>query len=221
MIRTIIKLAVFALVCALFFAYLAFTIGNIHPFAHSYKLAADFDDPTGLLKDDLANVAGSLAARDQAIGRLIENFDTVTGAVNERDAQIRTVLDNLLAIARTFSANTGTLDQAVTDLGAFSDNLGTLLANNRDQIDRIIANLNVVTDEVRAKLPTLDHLLAGVDEGVKRLFNASRYGEWLNQVIPCGAIGNPPVVQVNDPCVTGLSSVTAPETGAAAGASAL
>jgi hypothetical protein len=40
------------------------------------------------------------------------------------------------------------------------------------------------------------------------LFDASRYGEWLNQVIPCGAIGQPPVIDVQDPCVTGASSLS-------------
>ena len=39
-----------------------------------------------------------------------------------------------------------------------------------------------------------------LDGAAKALFNASRFGEWLNQVIPCGAI----VVQtLNDPCITG------------------
>ena len=44
----------------------------------------------------------------------------------------------------------------------------------------------------------------------KRLFTASRYGEWLNQVIPCGALLNGPsgpVVPVNDPCITGAGSL--------------
>ena len=41
---------------------------------------------------------------------------------------------------------------------------------------------------VAVKLPVLDHALGGLDEAAKRLFTASRYGEWLNQVIPCGSI---------------------------------
>jgi hypothetical protein len=55
----------------------------------------------------------------------------------------------------------------------------------------------------------LDSTLGGLDTAAKTLFNASRYGEWLNQVIPCGALLNGPtgpVVPVNDPCVTGAGS---------------
>jgi phospholipid/cholesterol/gamma-HCH transport system substrate-binding protein len=333
MIRTAIKLVAFFAVCAMFTAYLAFTIGNIHLFEHTYKLTATFDDATGLLKDDNVKVAGvvvgkvtavqidqgrakvafkvkesvmvptdssvsirwrnligqrylylypgtastvfkggqtmsktrsvvdvgelfnrlgpiikavdpkdvntfldsivqaldgnqekirqaidnlavvaqSLGSRDQAIGRLVDNVNTVAGAINDRDAQIRTVLDNLVLISQTFSQNTDVLNTAVTQLGDFSDNFGALLANNRVQIDNIIGNLNTLVGEVKVKLPVVDSVLGGLDEAAKRLFAASRYGEWLNQVIPCGALLNVPssgpVVPVNSPCITGSGSV--------------
>jgi phospholipid/cholesterol/gamma-HCH transport system substrate-binding protein len=332
MLYTVIKLVAFFALCSLFTAYLAFTIGNIHLFQHSYKLAATFDDATGLLKDDNVKVAGvvvgkvasvkidqgrakvefsvndsvkvpsdsqaairwrnligqryvyvypgtastvlkggdvvtktrsvvdigelfnrlgpivqainpqqvntfldtivqaldgntdkvrasidnlavvaqSLGSRDQQIGRLIDNVNTVAGAINDRDAQIRTVLDNLVLISQTFSQNTGVLNTAVTELGDFSDNFGTLLTNNSTQIDHIIGNLNTIIDEVKVKLPVLDSTLGGLDTAAKTLFDSSRYGEWLNQVIPCGALLNVPpvgpVVPVNDPCVTGAGS---------------
>src|SRR5207302_10068126 len=85
--------------------------------------------------DSLAVIAQSLGSRDQAIGRLVDNVNTVAGAINDRDAQIRTVLDNLVLISQTFSENTGVISNAVTELGDFSDNFGSLLANNRGQID--------------------------------------------------------------------------------------
>jgi phospholipid/cholesterol/gamma-HCH transport system substrate-binding protein len=331
MLYTVIKLVAFFALCAVFTGYLAFTIGNIHLFQHTYKLAATFDDATGLLKDDNVKVAGvvvgkvssikidqgkakvefsikdsvkvpadsqaairwrnligqryvyvypgtastvlkngdrvtktrsvvdvgelfnrlgpiikavdpndvntfldtivqaldgntdkiresidnlavvaqSLGSRDQQIGRLIDNVNTVAGAVNDRDAQIRTVLDNLVLISQTFSQNTDVLNTAVTELGDFSDNFGSLLANNKSQIDRIIANLNTILDEVKLKLPVLDSTLGGLDTAAKTLFNSSRYGEWLNQTIPCGALlnANGPVVPVNDPCITGAGSL--------------
>ena len=47
------------------------------------------------------------------------------------------------------------------------------------------------------------------------MFTASRYGEWLNQVIPCGSIAG--VVNSNDPCITGINSL---QGGSAQGADA-
>jgi phospholipid/cholesterol/gamma-HCH transport system substrate-binding protein len=332
MLYTVLKLIAFFAACAVFTAYLAFTIGNIHLFQHNHTMNATFDDATGLLKDDNVKVAGvvvgkvtsvkidqgkakveftvsdsvkvpsdseaairwrnligqryvyvypgtastvlqdggritktrsvvdvgelfnrlgpivqavnpqdvntfldtivqaldgntdkirqsidnlavvaqSLGSRDQQIGRLIDNVNTVAGAINDRDAQIRTVLDNLVLISQTFSQNTDVLNNAVTELGDFSDNFGSLLANNSTQIDHIISNLNAIVAEVKVKLPVLDTTLGGLDTAAKTLFNASRNGEWLNQVIPCGALLNGPsgpVVPVNSPCITGLPSL--------------
>jgi phospholipid/cholesterol/gamma-HCH transport system substrate-binding protein len=321
--RTIIKLVVFFAICSVFTAYLAFTIGNIRLFRHTYTLKASFDDATGLLPndnvkvagvivgkvrkvaidqgrasvqfsvrtstklptdstaairwrnllgqrylymypgeastvlrggervtktrsivdvgelfnrlgpiikavdpkqvntfldtivgaldgndeklrqsiDDLAIVVKTLGDRDQAIGRLIDNVNVVTGAINDRDAQIRTILDNLVTISGTFSANTKTLNAAVDDLGDFSKNLGSILDNNRTEVDAILHNLVTITDLVRSKLGVVDHAVAGLDSAAKSLFNASRFGEWLNQVIPCGSVAG--VANVNSPCVTG------------------
>jgi phospholipid/cholesterol/gamma-HCH transport system substrate-binding protein len=308
---TIAKLVVFAVVCAVFTGYLAFTIGNIHLFEHNYTLHATFDDVTGLLPDDnvkvagvvvgkvtgvkivrgrarvslqvhdtvrlpsdsqaavrwrnllgqryvylypgtastvidhggdvkltrsvvdigelfnrlgpivasidpkdvntfldtvvgaldgnqqklskaiddLATLAGGLGSRDAAIGRLITNLDTVAGTITDRDREIRTVLDNLVLISQTFSDNTKILDEAVTNLGDYSGNLEYLLSRNHAQINDLLTNLRTLTDLVHAKLPQLDSALGGLDQAAQRLFNASRYGDWLNQTIPCGAAG--------------------------------
>jgi virulence factor Mce-like protein len=323
------KLLLFFAACTVLTAYLAFTIGNIHLFQHTYKLTATFDDATGLLRadnvkvagvvvgqvssvkidqgrakveftvkdsvkvasdsqvvirwrnligerylyiypgtastvlrdgdrvtktrsvvdvgelfnrlgpivkavdpkdvntfldtivqaldgntdkirqsiDNLAVVAQSLGARDQQIGRLIDNVNTVAGAIDDRDAQIRTVLDNLVLISNTFSQNTDVLNAAVTELGDFSDNFGALLANNSSQIDRIVANLNTIVAEVKVKLPVVDSVLGQLDEAAKVLDSSSRYGEWLNNNVLCGALFSPPQVESNDPCISGSNSL--------------
>ena len=141
--------------------------------------------------DDLATVTQGLADKDAAIGRMIGNLDTVAKTINSRDAQIATVLNNLVKLSETFSENTAVVDRAVVDMDAFSQNLTYLLSRNRGELDNLIANLKTITDTVNTKLPTVDHLLGSLYEGSKRLFTSSRYGDWLNQTIPCGRIGYP------------------------------
>ena len=157
--------------------------------------------------DNLAVVAQSLGSRDQQIGRLIDNVNSVAGAINDRDAQIRTVLDNLVLISQTFSQNTDVLDTAVTQLGDFSDNFGALLANNSAQIDHIVANLSAVVAEVRVKLPALDSVLGGLDQAAQVLVQSSRYGDWLNNNVYCGALMNPAQIKSNDPCISGTQTL--------------
>lgn len=309
MSRLLVRLVAFTLVCIGFTAWLAFTIGNLHPLQRTYPLSATFDDVTGLLRDDnvkvagvvvgkvtgvrvergravvdfvvrrevklpsdteaavrwrnllgqryvylypgrastilepgdhipvdrtkpvvdigelfnrlgpivnavdpkqvnafldaltgalqgneaglsasihdLAQVASTLGQRDQAIGRLVEQLATLTDALASRDGQIRTILDNLTTVASTFNANTDVLDRASVDLSDLSGNLARLLAQNRPGIDRIIANLGSLAGVIDNRMGTLDRTVAGLDELSLALYNASRWGQWLNQFIPC------------------------------------
>ena len=150
--------------------------------------------------DDLAVLASALGERDQAIGRLVENLDTVAGTIVDRDREIRSVLDNLVTISRTFNENTDVLDRAITELGDFSRDFGTLLQNNRAHIDSLISNLTKIVAVVQTRLPGIDTAVTNLDEAATRLFNASKYGEWLNQTIPCGRFGYPLAASVGPPC---------------------
>ncbi|MEY2451718.1 MAG: phospholipid/cholesterol/gamma-HCH transport system substrate-binding protein [Acidimicrobiaceae bacterium] len=138
--------------------------------------------------DDLGVLMKGLGERDASIGRLVENLNTVAGVITNRDQQIRVMLDNLVLISSTFSANTQILDTALQEFGDFSTNLHAILANNAAEIDRIISNLDLVTAEVVVpKLAELDHALQGIDQASRVIFNSSRLGEWLNQAILCFA----------------------------------
>lgn len=162
-------------------------------------------DRLGQALDDLATLSSGLASRDEAIGRLVENLNVVAGTIADRDAQIRTLLDNLTLLAGEFSANTGVVEQALVELGSFSTDLATLVATNRDELDRIIAGLDVAVDEqVRPRLEQLRGTLSALDEASRAVFLAGRHGEWLNQTILCAAAGPPPCAT---PLVPGAASV--------------
>lgn len=177
---------------------------------------------------DLGTVATAIATRDQAIGRLLDNLATVSDAIVDRDAQIRQTLDNLVALATTFSENTAVVDQAITDLGSISQDLGDLLRANRSQVDSIIGNLVVVVKTVQAKQPQLNSVLGNLDQASAALFRSARYGEWLNQAIPCGRLTIGPGLDEDIPCdasrtvndlpLPDLGGVLAPITGPLAGA---
>ena len=149
--------------------------------------------------DALAKIAATLGERDQAIGRLIENIDTVSAAVGDRDREIREVLDNLVLITKAFSDNVDVLDKASVELANYNGHVAEILSHNRTQIDGILTNLTTVVQTVGGKLPTVEHIVAGLDEAVLRLATVSQYGEWLDQSIVCIKVGYPAVASV--PCL--------------------
>ena len=162
---------------------------QVNTFLDSFVAALDGNE--GAVRSavsDLGKVAQAIAARDDAIGRILDNLSTLSDAIVNRDAQIRTTLDNLVTLGATFGENTAVLDRAITDLNSISSDLASFLQANRTQVDSIIANLLVTVKTVESRLPDVGPTLAALDDAALRLFTSSRYGEWLNQVIPCGRI---------------------------------
>lgn len=194
-------------------------VGSIDPaqvndFLETITSALDGrEDMVGQALDDLATLTNGLASRDEAIQRLITNLDTVAQTVNKRDAQIETMLQNLITLSTTFGDNTATLDAALVELGSFGTELDSLLTTNADEIDRLLANLALVTETVQGRLPQLDVALSGLAEASAAVFRAGNRGEFLNQKILCAFEGPPAEGQTGCPTgdpVKGLSSSAQP-----------
>jgi phospholipid/cholesterol/gamma-HCH transport system substrate-binding protein len=149
--------------------------------------------------DSLAKVVTTLGERDEAIGRLVANIDTVAAAIADRDREIREVIDNLVLITKSFNDNVDVLDRATVELANYNGHLAEILTNNRAQIDSILTNLTTVVSTVGGKLPTVEHIIAGLDDAALRLANVSQYGEWLDQSIVCVKVGYPAIATV--PCL--------------------
>jgi ABC-type transporter Mla subunit MlaD len=149
---------------------------------------------------------------------LVTNVNTVSATVNDRDAEIKSVLDNLLAISTTFSGNTQIVDDAITNLNIVNVNVDRLLTNNRDQIQHILANLNTLLTTVVAKLPQVDDALARLPVTAQKVFSVGSWGDWLNQIIPCGAIEALPTVDITVPCKFNNRTTTSASPGSAGAA---
>lgn len=179
---------------------------QVNEFLETVTAALDGNaDRLGQALDDLATLSSGLATRDEAIGRLIENLDVVAATLVDRDEQIRTMLDNLVLLAGEFSANTDVVDRALVEFGSFSTDFSTLLTESADELDRIIAGLDVtVAETVMPRLELIRETLDGLDEMARSVFLAGRHGEWLNQTILCAATSPPPCTT---PPITGLESL--------------
>ena len=140
---------------------------------------------------DLSLVAQTLGQRDQQVGHLVGDVSTLTGVLADRDREIRTILDNLTTLATTFNANSSLLAATAVDAGAFTQRLGALLSQNEAGLGKTIGTVDQVLGVVEKRLPSLDQIVANLGPAALRLYRAGRFGEWLNQVIPCGAIQTP------------------------------
>jgi phospholipid/cholesterol/gamma-HCH transport system substrate-binding protein len=180
---------------------------KVNEFLDSVTRALDGrEDDVSKVLDDLAVLAKGLGERDEAIARLVTNLDQVTGTIASRDEQIATMLDNLVLISSAFSENTATLDTAISELGAFSEDLGFILDGNRAEIDRLLTNLADVTDVVGSRLEALDVALANIDDAARQIFRSGNKGEFLTQDILCAGVSAPDPAVCDALAVNGLDA---------------
>ena len=140
---------------------------------------------------DLSLVAQTLGQRQDQVGHLVGDVSTLTGVLADRDREIRTILDNLTTLASTFNANSALLAATATDAGAFTTRAGALLSQNEAGLGRTLGTVSQVVGVLDKRLPSLDQIVANLGPMALSLYRAGRYGEWLNQVIPCGAVQTP------------------------------
>src|SRR5207237_160014 len=175
MIKTVIKLVAFFAVCALFTAYLAFTIGNIHLFEHTYKLTASFDDATGLLKDDNVKVAGVVVGKVGSVkinqGRANVEFSVKDSVKVPTDSSIAIRWRNLIGQRYLYGypgngstvlkgGDKVTKTRSVVDVGELFNRLGPIVKaiDPKDVntfLDTIVQALDGNTDKIRQSIDNL------------------------------------------------------------------
>ena len=192
MIRTAIKLVAFFLVCAMFTAYLASTIGNIHLFEHTYTLTAKFDDATGLLKDDNVKVAGVVVGKVTGVeidqGRAKVSFDVKNSVKVPTDSAATIRWRNLIGQRYLYlypgtsstvfkGGETVTKTRSVVDVGELFNRLGPIIKAIDPKevntfLDTIVQALDGNQDKIRQAIDNLAVVAQGLgsaDQAIGRL----------------------------------------------------
>ena len=156
--------------------------------------------------------------RDEAISSLIENLDTVAGTLADARPADPDAARQPRRPRRDLQRQHRRLDAALTEFSAFSTDLSTLLDANRDEITRIIGNLDVtVAEQVVPRLDLIDQALSGLDEFGRAVFNVGsqrRVAQPDDPLLPARTRrrASPPII----PGV-GAAGVSESSAGAAAG----
>jgi phospholipid/cholesterol/gamma-HCH transport system substrate-binding protein len=105
-----------------------------------------------------ASLTSTLADRDEVIGRVIDNLNTVIGTVSDRAPQLSQLIDTLQQLVSGLNEQRQPIGSAIDALGDLTDLAGTL-NDNSDTIDHAITTWG----------PKLDRLARTVG-----------YGSWFN-----------------------------------------
>ncbi|MEV0250320.1 MCE family protein [Nocardia sp. NPDC050712] len=129
--------------------------------------------------------AKTLSERDQLIGNVINNLNTVLATIDQRGDQFATTLDELQRLITGLSENKDPIGDAIPRIAGATGDLTDLLAQARPDLAGTIGNLGRLSTNLDNGSDTLDWVLERLPDTYKKLIRIGSYGSFL-QLYICG-----------------------------------
>jgi phospholipid/cholesterol/gamma-HCH transport system substrate-binding protein len=131
--------------------------------------------------DQTAQLTSTLADRDQAIGEVITNLNTVLATVVKHEKEFDQTVNNLEVLITGLRNRADPLANATADISNAAGTLGDLLADDRPILKDTIAKLETLQQPLVDGQDRLDDLLTKLPEAVKIIGRAGGiYGDFFN-----------------------------------------
>jgi phospholipid/cholesterol/gamma-HCH transport system substrate-binding protein len=134
---------------------------------------SSFLTQTGALTNKLAN-------RDQLIGQVIVNLNTVLGSLGDQSTQFAKALDSLSALVARLASRKTEISDAVAGISGASHSIADLLAQSRPAITNTIAETDRTAALVVADHEYVDNLLATLPDAYQVLSRQGLYGDFFS-----------------------------------------
>ena len=127
-----------------------------------------------------ASLASTIASKDEVIGQVIDNLNTVLTTVNDRTTEVAGLIDQLQQLATGLAQQRGSIGEAIGALGDLTASTAGLLSSVRPPLKEDIAALGVLSGTLAEHGDTVDKFLAGLPHKVQTINRVSSYGGWYN-----------------------------------------
>lgn len=156
-----------------------------------------------LLLQQVGDVTNALADKDQIIGELIDNLNSLLTTVAQRDGELGSLVDELQQFVSGLSADRTTIGNSIDNINSLAASTTNLLIQARPPLQQdvtaltsLAANLNKNSGDLASAIQTTP-LIAG------ELTRTASYGSWFNfylcQVSAATGINLPVVGTVLNP----------------------
>ncbi len=131
--------------------------------------------------DQTAQLTSALADRDQAIGEVITNLNTVLDTTVKHEKDFDQTVNNFEVLITGLKNRKDPLAQSTADISNATGTLGDLLADDRPQLQNTIAKLETIQQPLADGQDRLDDLLTKLPVAVKMIGRAGGiYGDFFN-----------------------------------------
>ncbi|GAA1887556.1 MCE family protein [Lapillicoccus jejuensis] len=162
----------------------------------SYEIIQVFQGEGGsvqTLVSQTATFTQTLASKDQVIGQVIDNLNTVLTTVNARSEQLSAMLVTLQQLTSGLAADRAQIGSAISSIGSLTTSVGGLVQDSRAPLRSSIDGLGAVSGTL-STTPQLDQFLGTLPVKLDALGRTTSYGSWMNFYL-CSVTGRIPVPQ--------------------------
>jgi phospholipid/cholesterol/gamma-HCH transport system substrate-binding protein len=159
----------------------ALTPGDVNQLASDIidVFQGETPDVTALVAT-IGSLTSSLATRDNVIGQLITNLDSVLGTINTRTTQLTSLVNTLQALVSGLAADRQPIGQAITAIGQLASATAGLLQVARPGLSADITQLGRLSSNLASNSGTVNSFLQTLPVKMSEIARVASYGSWLN-----------------------------------------
>ncbi|HEX3779670.1 MAG TPA: MCE family protein [Pseudonocardiaceae bacterium] len=179
----------------------------------SYEIIQVFQGEGSTIDSLLSNTASltsTIADKDQVIGQVIDNLNTVLNTVNAHTTQLSDLIVTLQQLVSGLAADRQPIGDAITALGNLANTTAGLLDQGRAPLKADITSLGALSKNLDDNQATVQHFIQFLPTKLGDFIPTASYGSWFNFFL-CSAstsVALPPII--NTPVNLPLLPVTQP-----------
>ncbi|HTZ44253.1 MAG TPA: MCE family protein [Jatrophihabitans sp.] len=161
----------------------------------SYEVIEVFQGEGGTIADLVnrtASLTTTLAGKDQVIGQVIDNLNSVLTTVNSRGDQLADLVITLQQLVSGLAADRQSIGSAITGIDGLTRSVGGLLEQGRQPLQQSIDSLGALSGNLAAQSPALNSFLQTLPVKLDQIGRLGSYGSWMNFYL-CSVTGRIPV----------------------------
>jgi phospholipid/cholesterol/gamma-HCH transport system substrate-binding protein len=158
----------------------------------SYEIIQVMQGEGGTIDSLLAHTATlttTIAQKDQVIGQVIDNLNSVLDTVNAHTPQLSDLIVKLQQLVSGLAQDRKPIGNAIDALGGLATTTSGLLQQVRDPLKNDIAALGVLANNLNDSEPLVEHFIQYLPQKVTTLGRTADYGSWFNFYL-CSATGS-------------------------------
>jgi phospholipid/cholesterol/gamma-HCH transport system substrate-binding protein len=137
-------------------------------------------DTIGSFFTQAAALTSKLADRDQLIGQVIVNLNTVLGSLGDQSTQFAKAVDSLSTLVGTLASRKNQISDAVDSVNAASGSISDLLVQARQPFTKVVSETDRAAGIVVADHDYVDNLLATLPDAYQVLSRQGLYGDFFS-----------------------------------------